>query len=130
MMEMYRKEKINPLGGCLPMIVQIPVFIALYYVLIESVELRQAPFVLWIHDLSVMDPYFILPVLMGLSMFMQQKLSPPPPDPAQAKMMMFLPVIMSVFFLQAPAGLALYFLTSNCAQLLQQWWFMKAHGKH
>ena len=129
MMEMYRKEKINPLGGCLPMIVQIPVFIALYYVLIESVELRQAPFVLWIHDLSVMDPYFILPVLMGLTMLLQQKISPPPPDPMQAKMMMFLPVIFTIFFATFPAGLVLYWLTNNCASILQQWVVMKAHSK-
>lgn len=129
MMELYRKEKINPLGGCLPMVVQIPVFIALYYVLIESVELRQAPFILWIHDLSVMDPYFILPILMGLSMFLQQKLSPPPPDPAQAKMMMFLPLVFTIFFCTFPAGLVLYWLTNNCTSILQQWIVMKRHQK-
>lgn len=127
MMELYRKEKINPLGGCLPMIIQIPVFIALYYVLIESVELRQAPFIFWIHDLSMKDPYFILPVLMGLSMLLQQKLSPPPPDPAQAKMMMFLPVIMTVFFATFPSGLVLYWITNNCASILQQWVVMRTH---
>ncbi|PIZ05051.1 MAG: membrane protein insertase YidC [Gammaproteobacteria bacterium CG_4_10_14_0_8_um_filter_38_16] len=127
MMEMYRKEKINPLGGCLPMIVQIPVFIALYYVLIESVELRQAPFIFWIHDLSMKDPYFILPVLMGLSMLLQQKLSPPPPDPAQAKMMMLLPVVFTVFFATFPAGLVLYWLTNNCVSILQQWIVMRTH---
>ena len=92
MMELYKKEKINPLGGCLPILIQIPVFLALYWVLLASVELRQAPFMLWIHDLSVKDPYYILPVLMGISMYAQQKLSPQAPDPAQAKMMMFLPV--------------------------------------
>lgn len=129
MMELYRKEKINPLGGCLPMVVQIPVFIALYYVLIESVELRQAPFIFWIHDLAVKDPYFILPVLMGISMLLQQKLSPPPPDPAQAKMMMFLPVVFTVFFSTFPAGLVLYWLTNNCASILQQWFVMKTHAK-
>ncbi len=127
MMEMYRIEKINPLGGCLPMIIQIPVFIALYYVLIESVELRQAPFIFWIHDLSVKDPYFIMPVLMGLSMLIQQKLSPPPPDPAQAKMMMFLPIIFTVFFATFPAGLVLYWLTNNCTSILQQWFVMRRH---
>lgn len=128
MMELYRKEKINPLGGCLPMVIQIPVFIALYYVLIESVELRQAPFIFWIHDLSVKDPYFILPVLMGLSMLLQQKLSPPPPDPAQAKMMMFLPVIMTIFFVTFPSGLVLYWITNNCASILQQWIVMRSHA--
>ncbi len=127
MMEMYRVEKINPLGGCLPMIIQIPVFIALYYVLIESVELRQAPFILWIHDLALKDPYYILPVLMGLSMLLQQKLSPPPPDPAQAKMMMMLPIVFTVFFATFPAGLVLYWLTNNCASILQQWFVMRTH---
>jgi YidC/Oxa1 family membrane protein insertase len=127
MMELYRKEKINPLGGCFPMLVQIPVFFALYYVLIESVQLRQAPFIFWIQDLSVRDPYFILPVLMGLSMLLQQKLSPPPPDPTQAKMMMFLPVIMTVFFATFPSGLVLYWITNNCASILQQWYVMRGH---
>lgn len=127
MMEMYRKEKINPLGGCLPMVIQIPVFIALYYVLIESVELRQAPFIFWIHDLSMKDPYFILPILMGLSMLLQQKISPPPPDPAQAKMMMMLPIVFTVFFATFPAGLVLYWITNNCASILQQWFVMKTH---
>lgn len=129
MQELYKKEKINPLGGCLPVLVQFPIFFALYYVLIASVQLRQAPFLFWIQDLSLRDPHYVLPILTGLSMFALQKLSPPPPDPAQAKVMMLLPLIMSVFFLQAPAGLALYFLTNNCAQFLQQWWFMKSHAK-
>jgi YidC/Oxa1 family membrane protein insertase len=127
MMELYRKEKINPLGGCLPMLIQIPVFIALYYVLIESVELRQAPFMFWIQDLSVKDPFYILPVLMGLSMLLQQKLSPPPPDPTQAKMMMFLPVIMTIFFATFPSGLVLYWITNNCASILQQLFVMRTH---
>lgn len=127
MMELYRKEKINPVGGCLPMVIQIPVFIALYYVLIESVELRQAPFIFWIHDLSVKDPYFIFPILMGISMLVQQKLSPPPPDPTQAKMMMMLPVVFTVFFATFPAGLVLYWLTNNCASVLQQWVVMKTY---
>ncbi|OGZ61328.1 MAG: membrane protein insertase YidC [Candidatus Spechtbacteria bacterium RIFCSPLOWO2_02_FULL_38_8] len=129
MMELYRKEKVNPIGGCLPMLIQIPVFIALYYVLIESVELRQASWIFWIHDLSMKDPYFVLPVLMGLSMLLQQKLSPPPPDPAQAKMMMFLPIIFTVFFATFPAGLVLYWFTNNCVSVLHQWYAMKAHEK-
>ena len=129
MMELYRKEKMNPLGGCLPMIIQIPIFLALYYVLVESVELRQAPFVFWIHDLATKDPYFILPILMGFSMFVQQKISPPPPDPMQAKMMMLLPLVFTVFFATFPAGLVLYWLTNNCASILQQWFVMKMHEK-
>jgi YidC/Oxa1 family membrane protein insertase len=124
-MEMYRKEKINPLSGCLPMLVQIPFFIALYYVLIESVELRQSPFIFWIHDLAVRDPYFVLPLLMGLSMFLQQKLSPKPPDPMQARIMMMLPIMFTVFFLFFPAGLVLYWLTNNILSILQQWYIMR-----
>lgn len=124
-MELYRKEKINPLGGCLPMIVQIPVFIALYYVLIESVQLRQAPFIFWIHDLSVKDPYYILPVLMGLSWLWQQKLNPPPPDPVQAKLMMLFPVVFTVLFATFPAGLVLYWIVNNCLSILQQWYIMR-----
>lgn len=124
-MELYRKEKVNPLGGCLPMLIQIPVFIGLYYVLAESVELRQAPFILWIQDLSVRDPYFVLPILMGISMFLQQKLSPPPPDPMMAKMMMVLPIIFTVFFATFPAGLVLYWLVNNCLSILQQWYIMR-----
>jgi YidC/Oxa1 family membrane protein insertase len=124
-MELYRNEKINPLGGCLPIIVQIPVFIALYFVLLESVELRQAPFILWIHDLSLHDPYYVLPVLMGISMFIQQKLNPPPPDPTQAKMMMFLPVFFTFLFSSFPAGLVLYWLVNNTVSILQQWYIMK-----
>ena len=120
MMEFYRKEKINPLGGCLPILVQIPVFIALYWVLGENVVLRQAPFILWIHDLSIRDPYFVLPVLMGVSMFLQQRLSPAPPDPTQAKMMMLMPVFMTAIFLFFPAGLVLYWLTRNVASITQQ----------
>ena len=120
--ELYRKEKINPLGGCLPFIVQIPVFIALYYVLIESVELRHAPFVFWIQDLSSKDPYFILPILMGISMFIQQRLNPPPADPVQAKVMMLLPVMFTVFFINFPSGLVLYWIVNNCLSILQQWY--------
>lgn len=121
MMELYKKEKVNPVGGCLPIIVQIPVFFALYMVLIESVQLRQAPWILWIHDLSVPDPYFILPVLMGVTMFVQQKLNPPPPDPTQAKVMMFLPVVFTVLFAYFPAGLVLYWVVNNALSILQQW---------
>jgi YidC/Oxa1 family membrane protein insertase len=126
-MDFYKKEKINPLGGCLPTIIQIPVFIALYYVLIESVQLRQAPFIFWIKDLSVHDPFYVLPILMGISMFFQQRLSPPPPDPTQAKMMMLLPVVFTVFFLSFPAGLVLYWLVNNCASIFQQWYVMKTY---
>lgn len=124
-MELYKKEKANPMSGCLPMIVQIPFFIALYYVLIESVELRQAPFILWIQDLSSRDPYYILPILMGISMWVQQKLNPPPTDPVQAKMFMLLPVMMTLFFLAFPAGLVLYWLVNSCVGLVQQWYIIK-----
>src|SRR4029079_9133371 len=106
-LELYRKEKVNPMSGCLPILIQIPVFIALYWVLIESVELRQAPFIFWIQDLSTKDPYYVLPILMGLSMLLQQRLSPPPPDPMQAKVMMLMPVIFTVLFINFPAGLML-----------------------
>ena len=125
-LELYRKEKVNPMSGCLPVLVQIPVFIGLYWVLIESVQLRQAPFILWIHDLSQKDPYYILPLLMGLSMFLQQRLNPPPPDPMQAKLMMFMPVIFTVLFLNFPAGLMLYWCVNNSLSFLQQWFIM--HG--
>jgi YidC/Oxa1 family membrane protein insertase len=124
-MELYKREKVNPMGGCLPMLVQLPIFIAFYSLLVETVQLRQAPFMFWIHDLTVHDPYYILPVLMGASMFLQQKLSPPPPDPAQAKMMMFLPVIFTVFFLHFPVGLVIYYLTNNLLSVAQQWYVMK-----
>ena len=128
-MDLYRKEKINPLGGCLPMLIQIPVFIALYYVLIESVQLRQAPFILWIHDLSAKDPYYILPILMGGSMFLTQKLSSVSIDPNQAKMMLALPIVFTVLFANFPSGLVLYWLVNNCVQGLQQWYVMKKIGK-
>lgn len=123
-MELYQKEKINPLGGCLPILIQIPVLTALYYVLVESVELRHAPFMFWIQDLSAKDPFYVLPVLMGISMFIQQKLSPSSPDPMQAKMMMILPLVMTVFFLSFPSGLVLYWLVNNCGSILQQWYVM------
>jgi YidC/Oxa1 family membrane protein insertase len=121
MMELYRKEKINPMGGCLPILVQMPVFIALYWVLMESVELRHAPFALWIKDLSVMDPYFVLPLMMGASMWFMQKLNPPPPDPMQAKIMQWLPVIFTFFFLWFPAGLVLYWVVNNLLSMAQQY---------
>jgi YidC/Oxa1 family membrane protein insertase len=121
MMEMYKTEKINPLGGCLPILVQIPVFIALYWVLLESVELRQAPFMLWLTDLSVADPYFVLPLIMGATMLIQQKLNPAPLDPIQAKVMMVLPVVFTVFFAFFPAGLVLYWVVNNTLSIAQQY---------
>lgn len=121
MMELYKTEKINPLGGCLPIVVQIPVFIALYWVLLESVELRQAPFILWIDNLSVPDPYYVLPLIMGVSMFLQSKLNPAPPDPMQAKIMMSLPFVFTVFFAFFPSGLVLYWTVNNILSIAQQW---------
>jgi YidC/Oxa1 family membrane protein insertase len=121
MVELYKTEKINPLGGCLPIVVQIPVFIALYWTLLLSVELRQAPFVLWIHDLSQPDPYYILPVLMGATMFIQTWLNPTPPDPMQAKLMKIMPIAFSVFFFFFPSGLVLYWLVNNILSIAQQW---------
>lgn len=120
-MKLFQREKINPLGGCLPMLVQMPVFIALYYVLLESVELRQVPFFGWIQDLSVMDPYFILPILMGASMFLQSRLNPTPADPTQAQVMKWMPMMFAVFMLWFPAGLVLYWLTNNILSISQQW---------
>jgi len=121
MMELYKKEKINPLGGCLPILVQIPVFISLYWVLLESVSLRQAPFIFWIHDLSLHDPYFVLPLLMGITMFAQQKLNPAPPDPMQARIMMALPFVFTFLFLFFPSGLVLYWFVNNLLSIAQQW---------
>jgi YidC/Oxa1 family membrane protein insertase len=121
MMELYKKEKVNPLGGCFPILLQMPIFIALYWSLMESVELRHAPFMLWIQDLSVKDPYFILPVLMGVSMFFIQKMSPTTvQDPMQQKVMKFMPMIFTAFFFMFPAGLVLYWLMSNIVTLIQQ----------
>ncbi|MCG7929700.1 MAG: membrane protein insertase YidC [Candidatus Thiodiazotropha lotti] len=125
MMELYKTEKINPLGGCLPILVQIPVFIALYWVLLESVELRHAPWVLWIESLSEKDPYFILPLIMGVSMFVQQKLNPAPPDPMQAKIMMSLPFVFTIFFAFFPAGLVLYWVVNNLISIAQQWYITR-----
>ncbi|WP_194437323.1 membrane protein insertase YidC [Vibrio fluminensis] len=121
MMELYKKEKVNPLGGCLPLILQMPIFIALYWALMESVELRHSPFFGWIHDLSAQDPYYILPILMGASMFMIQKMSPTTvTDPMQQKIMTFMPVMFTFFFLFFPSGLVLYWLVSNIVTLIQQ----------
>ena len=121
MMEMYKKEKVNPMGGCLPIVVQMPVFIALYWTLQEAVDLRQASWLGWITDLSQMDPYFILPLIMGASMFLQQMLNPTPPDPMQAKVMKMMPLIFTVFFLWFPAGLVLYWVTNNVLSIIQQY---------
>ena len=121
MMDIYKKEKINPLGGCFPILVQIPVFISLYWVLLESVELRQAEFIFWIQDLSIADPFFVLPLLMGISMYLQQKLNPAPMDPIQAKVMAILPVVFTVFFAFFPAGLVLYWVANNILSIAQQW---------
>jgi YidC/Oxa1 family membrane protein insertase len=121
MMRMYREEKVNPLGGCLPILIQIPVFIALYWVLLSSVEMRNAPWVGWIRDLSAPDPYFILPIVMTLTTLLQTALNPVPPDPMQAKMMWFMPLIFSVMFFFFPAGLVLYWITNNILSIAQQW---------
>jgi YidC/Oxa1 family membrane protein insertase len=136
MMELYKTEKINPLGGCLPILVQIPVFIALYWVLLASFELRQAPFMLWIKDLAAPDPYFILPVLMGATMIIQTRLNPEPPDPVQAKIMKIMPIAFSIFFFFFPAGLVLYWLVNNILSIAQQWQITRsmeqaapAHGR-
>jgi YidC/Oxa1 family membrane protein insertase len=121
MMKIYREEKVNPMGGCFPIMVQIPVFIALYWVLLSSVEMRNAPWVLWIHDLSAPDPYFILPVVMTLTTLLQTALNPAPPDPMQAKLMWFMPLIFSVMFFFFPSGLVLYWITNNILSIAQQW---------
>jgi len=124
-MKLYQKHKVNPLGGCLPILIQIPVFFALYKVLLMSIEMRQAPFIGWIEDMSVQDPYFVLPVIMGASMFIQQRLNPQPPDPMQAKVMQFLPAIFTVLFLFFPAGLVLYWVVNNVLSIIQQRLVMK-----
>jgi YidC/Oxa1 family membrane protein insertase len=127
-MELYKQEKVNPLGGCLPILIQIPVFIALYWVLLESVELRQAPFIFWIKDLAIPDPYHILPVIMGATMLIQQKLNPAPPDPMQAKVMMFLPILFTALFWNFPAGLVLYWIVNNTLSILQQWYITRKYS--
>jgi len=128
MMDLYRTEKINPLGGCLPILVQMPVFLAFYWVLVESIELRQAPFMWWLQDLTAMDPYFILPVLFGLSMFFQQKLNPAPQDPAQAMVMKAFPIVFTVFFAFFPSGLVLYWVVNNILSIAQQWYITRKLG--
>jgi YidC/Oxa1 family membrane protein insertase len=128
MMRIYREEKVNPLGGCLPIVVQIPFFISLYWVLLSTVEMRNAPWIGWIHDLSLKDPYFILPVLMTLSSLLQTWLNPKPPDPMQAKMMWIMPLVFSFMFFYFPAGLVLYWLTNNLLSILQQWFINKRMG--
>ena len=125
MMELYKEEKINPLGGCLPIVIQIPVFIALYWTLLASVEMRHAPFYGWITDLSAQDPYYILPVIMAVSMFIQTKMNPTPPDPIQAKMMTIMPIVFSIFFFFFPAGLVLYWVVNNVLSIAQQWQITK-----
>ena len=128
MMKLYKEEKINPLGGCLPVLIQIPVFIALYWALLESVELRQAPWILWIKDLSAPDPYFVLPVLMGVSMLVQQMISMVAMDPMQKKIMMAMPVVFMFFFLFFPAGLVLYWTVNNLLTIAQQYMINKKMG--
>jgi YidC/Oxa1 family membrane protein insertase len=121
MMELYKREKINPVAGCLPIIIQIPVFLAFYWVLLESVEMRQAPFAFWIHDLSARDPLFILPAIMAIAMFVQYKLNPTSPDPVQARVFMIMPIVMSATFAFFPAGLVLYWVTNTILSIAQQW---------
>lgn len=139
MMDLYKTEKVNPLGGCLPVVVQIPVFIALYWVLLASVEIRHAPFGLWIQDLSAADPYYVLPIIMGITMIIQTRLNPTPPDPIQAKVMMVMPFAFSIFFFFFPAGLVLYWVVNNVLSIAQQWQITrsmeqmhaaKGHGKN
>lgn len=125
MMDLYKTEKINPLGGCLPVLIQIPVFIALYWAILASVELRHAPFIGWITDLSVADPYYILPAIMGISMLIQGRLNPVPPDPIQAKLMQWMPVVFSVIFFFFPAGLVLYSIVNNVLSIAQQWYITR-----
>lgn len=127
-MELYKQEKVNPLGGCLPIVIQIPVFIALYWVLLESVELRQAPFIFWINDLASPDQYHVLPLIMGVTMLIQQKLNPAPPDPTQAKVMMFLPILFTGLFWNFPAGLVLYWIVNNTLSILQQWYITRKYS--
>jgi len=136
MMELYKTEKINPLGGCFPIVVQIPVFIALYWVLLAAIELRNAPFILWIKDLSALDPYYVLPILMTATMVLQTRMNPTPPDPVQAQVMKYMPFVFSIFFFFFPAGLVLYWLVNNILSILQQWQIQRiferdkpAHGK-
>jgi YidC/Oxa1 family membrane protein insertase len=121
MMELYQREKVNPAAGCLPILIQMPFFLAFYWVLLESVEMRQAPFALWISDLSSRDPYFILPLIMGAAMFFQQKLNPQVGDPVQVRVMQIMPIIFTAFFAFFPAGLVLYWVTNTVLSIAQQW---------
>ncbi len=128
MMELYKKEGINPASGCLPILVQIPIFLAFYYMLMESVELRQAPWIFWIKDLSIKDPLYVLPVINMVLMFVQQRLNPPPSDPMQRRVMMFLPLIFGFMFLFFPSGLVLYWAVSNLFSIIQQYIITKRYG--
>jgi len=128
MMNLYKTEKINPLGGCLPIVIQIPVFIALYRALLGAVEMRDAPWILWIKDLSSQDPYFVLPVIMMATMFIQTKLNPTPPDPIQAKITMFMPLVFGVMFFWFPSGLVLYWVVNNVLSIAQQWQITRMMG--
>jgi YidC/Oxa1 family membrane protein insertase len=121
MMELYKREKVNPAAGCLPILIQMPFFLAFYWVLLESVEMRQAPFALWITDLSSRDPYFILPLIMGVAMLLQTKLNPAPADPVQAKVMQIMPIMFTGFFAFFPSGLVLYWVTNTILSIAQQW---------
>jgi YidC/Oxa1 family membrane protein insertase len=125
MMELYKTEKINPLGGCLPILIQIPVFISLYWAILASVELRHAPFFGWISDLSAPDPYYILPLVMASSMILQSRLNPAPPDPMQARIMRTMPVVFGFVFFFFPAGLVLYSVVNNALSILQQWYITR-----
>ena len=125
MMELYKREKVNPAAGCLPILIQMPFFLAFYWVLLESVEMRQAPFALWITDLSSRDPFFILPIIMGAAMLMQQRLNPAPADPVQAKVMQIMPIVFTGFFAFFPSGLVLYWVTNTLLSIVQQWYVNK-----
>jgi YidC/Oxa1 family membrane protein insertase len=127
-MELYKREKVNPIAGCVPMLIQMPFFLAFYWVLLESVEMRQAPFMFWLTDLSSRDPYFILPLIMGGAMLFQQKLNPPPADPMQAKVMQIMPVMFSGMFAFFPSGLVLYWVTNTLLSILQQWSINKKYS--
>jgi YidC/Oxa1 family membrane protein insertase len=131
LMNLYKKEKVNPAGGCFPMLLQMPVFIALYWVLMESVEIRHAPWFFWIQDLSAKDPYFVLPIIMGASMLLMQKLQPMPTDPMQAKVMQIMPIAFTFLFMGFPSGLVLYWTVNNLLSMAQQWFVNRqiANGK-
>jgi YidC/Oxa1 family membrane protein insertase len=121
MMDLYKREKVNPAAGCLPILIQMPVFIAFYWVLVETAEMRQAPFLFWINDLSTRDPYFVLPILIGAAMFFQMRLNPTPPDPTQARIMQIMPLAFTAMFALFPAGMELYYMTNTLFSIAQQW---------